>query len=173
MVSAIMYKFSPKEEISLETTLPLPLNNVIIPSEVPIFSSGNVYSNADAVIPPPRSSLSMMGGPAHLPEFHGYGGAGSSWPGYLPPAIPVLPPSFGGPHFEDLVIRILCPPDKIGRVIGKGGSSIKSVRQATGARVDVDDPKNASEQCIVTVTSSEVIRIGFSLSSRRMGMLFY
>ncbi|CAA6668076.1 unnamed protein product [Spirodela intermedia] len=116
-VSAIMYKFSPKEEISLETTLPELAPSVMMPSDVPIFPGGSIF---------PR----------------------------YPPAIPVLP-TFSGPRFEELVVRVLCPSDKIGRVIGKGGSSIKSVRQASGARVDVDDTKNMSEQCVVTVTSRE------------------
>lgn len=154
-VSAIMYKFSPKEEISLETTLPELTPSVIMPSDVPMFPGGSIFPSADSIVQPPRSSLPMMGAPAHVPEFHGYGDVGGGWPGY-PPAIPVLP-TFSGPRFEELVVRVLCPSDKIGRVIGKGGSSIKSVRQASGARVDVDDTKNTSEQCVVTVTSREVL----------------
>ncbi|XP_078432459.1 RNA-binding KH domain-containing protein [Wolffia australiana] len=156
-VSAIMYKFPPKEEISLETTLPHLSNNVIIPSDIPIFQGGNIFPTTDAIVPPPpRSSFSLMGGPTHMPEFHYSDSAGGTWPGYLPPSIPVLP-SFGGGRFEEFFIRIVCPSDKIGRVIGKGGNTIKSVRQATGARVDVDDLKNSSDQRVVTVASNECL----------------
>ena len=44
-------------------------------------------------------------------------------------------------HDQELIIRVLCPFDKIGRVIGRGGSSIKSVREASGAHVEIDDTK--------------------------------
>ena len=44
-------------------------------------------------------------------------------------------------HDQELIIRVLCPFDKIGRVIGRGGSSIKSVREAGGAHVEIDDTK--------------------------------
>ena len=44
-------------------------------------------------------------------------------------------------HGQELIIRVLCPFDKIGRIIGMGGSSIKSVREAGGAHVEIDDTK--------------------------------
>ena len=35
----------------------------------------------------------------------------------------------------------MCPFDKIGRVIGRGGNSIKSVKEASGVHVEIDDTK--------------------------------
>ncbi|KAJ0633580.1 putative K domain-containing protein [Helianthus annuus] len=52
-----------------------------------------------------------------------------------------------------LLLSVLYPFHKIGRVIGRGGASIKSVREASGARVDVDDTRR--DECIVTVQETE------------------
>jgi len=50
----------------------------------------------------------------------------------------------------------LCPGNKIGLVIGRAGSTIKGIRQGSGARIDVDDAKNDKEESIITITSTEV-----------------
>ncbi|MFS7892203.1 putative K domain-containing protein [Helianthus anomalus] len=42
---------------------------------------------------------------------------------------------------------------KIGHVIGRGGASIRSVREASGARFDVDDTRR--DECYVTVQAIE------------------
>uniref|UniRef100_A0A1D1YRC3 KH domain-containing protein At4g18375 n=1 Tax=Anthurium amnicola TaxID=1678845 RepID=A0A1D1YRC3_9ARAE len=153
-VSAIMYKFSPKEDISLDTTVPEPPPSIIIPADVPVFPAGTIFPGADAIVPPPRSAPSVIGAATHVPEFHGYTDSVGTWPGY-PSAVPVVS-AYGRPsRSEELVVRVLCPSDKIGRVIGKGGSSIKSVRQATGARIDIGDKKHEAEECIITITSTE------------------
>ncbi|KAF8391040.1 hypothetical protein HHK36_023340 [Tetracentron sinense] len=152
-VSAIMYKFSPREEISLEATVP-EVPPIIIPSDVPIYPSGGFYSRADHLVPPSRSVTSATGPTPHVSEHQGYMDTGSAWPMYSS-ALPVVS-SYGVPsRSEDLIVRLLCPMDKIGRVIGKGGSSIKSVRQASGARVEVDDTKDNRDECLITVTSTE------------------
>ncbi|XP_068656501.1 KH domain-containing protein At4g18375 [Aristolochia californica] len=152
-ISAIMYKFSPKEEISLETSVADLPPSIIIPSDVPIYPAGGFYSSADAMVAP-QSAPPVMGATPHVPEIHGYPDTSGGWPIYSS-ALPVVS-AYGGPtHSEEMIVRVLCPSDKIGRVIGKGGSSIKSVRQASGARIDVNDPKEDWDECVITVTSSE------------------
>lgn len=150
-VSAIMYKFSPREEIPLETSVSeAPPPSIIIPSDVSIYPAANFYQNPSDPLLTPRSV------PPVLPELHGYGDAGSTWPVYSS-ALPVVSGYGGASHSEELIVRLLCPFDKIGRVIGKGGSSIKGVRQTSGARVEVDDTKNGRDECIITVTATEVL----------------
>lgn len=144
-----MYKFGPKEEIPLDTNVPEALPNIIIPSDVPIFPSGGLYTGVD-----PRSVPPMLGA-AGIPELQGYPDAGSTWPVYSNP-LPLVSGYGGTSRPGELVVRVLCPSNTIGRVIGKGGSSIKSVRQASGACVDVDDTKANRGECIITVTSTEV-----------------
>ncbi|XP_077253858.1 RNA-binding KH domain-containing protein [Tasmannia lanceolata] len=152
-VSAIMYKFSPKEEISLDTTVPDLPPSIIIPSDVPIYPTSGYYHSAETMAPP-KSLPSVMGTTQHIPELHGY--ADTPWPMYSS-SLPVVSGYGGQSRSEELIVRVLCPSDKIGRVIGKGGSSIKNVRQATGARIDVDDTKEDRDECVITVTSTESV----------------
>ncbi|KAL0363585.1 UNVERIFIED_CONTAM: KH domain-containing protein [Sesamum calycinum] len=70
-------------------------------------------------------------------------------------ALPVVSGYGGASRTEELFIKVLCPSNKIGRVIGKGGSSIKSIRQDSGARVEVEDRKSNHNECVITVISTE------------------
>lgn len=149
-VSTIMYKFSPKENIPLDTSASEAPAGIIIPSDMPIYPAASFYSGADSLLAP-----SLLGTSQHVSELRGYSDIGSTWPVY-PSALPVVPGYGGSSRSEELVIRVLCPQDQIGRVIGKGGSAIKSVRQESGARVEVDDTKGNSDECIITVTATEV-----------------
>jgi poly(rC)-binding protein 3/4 len=70
--------------------------------------------------------------------------------------LPVIP-TYSAPKCSgELEFRVLCPGDKIGLVIGRGGATIKNIRQESGARIDVDDAKNGKEESIITITSTEV-----------------
>lgn len=91
----------------------------------------------------------------HVQEFPGYLDAGSTWPVYSS-ALPVVSGQTGASRTEELRIRLLCPCHNIGRVIGKGGNSIKSIRQASGAQVEVGDARAERDECIITVISKEV-----------------
>ncbi|KAK1375498.1 RNA-binding KH domain-containing protein [Heracleum sosnowskyi] len=122
-ISAIMYKFGPKEDISLDTAVPDVPPSIIIPSDVPVYPAAGLY-------------------PGH------------TWPVYSS-SVPVVSGYGGASRSEELIIKVLCSSSKIGRVIGKGGASIKSVRQTSGARVDVDDKKTDNNDCTITITSTE------------------
>ncbi|XVE51634.1 hypothetical protein DITRI_Ditri02bG0057500 [Diplodiscus trichospermus] len=153
-VSAIMYKFSPREEIPLETTVAEapPAPGIIIPSDVPIYPPGGLYSNSDHIVP--SRSVPPLLGTTHVQDLQGYADAGSTWPAYSSP-LPVVSGFAGVSRSEELIIRVLCPFNKIGRVIGRGGGTIKSMRQATGARIEVDDTKANRDECIITVIAME------------------
>lgn len=149
-VSTIIYKFAPKEEIPLDTTVPEVPPSIIIPADVPIYSAGGFYGGANPR-GPPRSAPHLTDVQAPELPVRGYADTGNMWP--------VVVPSYGGvSRSEELTVRVLCPSDKIGRVIGKGGSTIKSVRQASGAQIDVDDTKPTKDkynECLITITSTE------------------
>ncbi|XP_043687736.1 KH domain-containing protein At4g18375-like [Telopea speciosissima] len=152
-ISCIMYKFSPREDVSLETSVPEAPPSIIIPSDVPIYPGG-FYPSADPIVPASRSMPSIMGATPHVQDLPGYADTGSAWPVYSN-ALPMVSGYAAPSRSEELTVRMLCPYDKIGRVIGKGGSSIKSVRQASGARIEVDDKKVDREECLITITSTE------------------
>lgn len=151
-VSAIMYKFTPKEAIPLDTSVP-EAPPIIIPSDLPVYPAG-LYPSVDSLLP--SRSLSSILGATHLPELQGYADTGGRWPVYSSP-LPVVSGFGSGSRSQELIVRVLCPPNTIGRVIGKGGSSIKSVRQASGARIEVDDARANREECIITIIATEVL----------------
>ncbi|CAN1141284.1 KH domain-containing protein At4g18375 [Linum perenne] len=151
-VSAIMYKFGPKEVVPLVTTVPDAAPSIIIPSDVPIYSTAGLYSNADHLLH--TRSLPSIIGPTHVPEHQGYGDASGSWP-ICSSTLPILPSLGSAARLEELIVRVLCPFSKIGRVIGKGGGTIKSIRQASGACIEVDDAKVDRDECLITVIAAE------------------
>lgn len=151
-VSAIMYKFTPREEIPLETSVPEAPPSIIIPSDVPIYPHGGLYQSTDPIIPP--RSLPQIIGATNVQDLQGYADTGNTWPIYSS-ALPMVSGFGGASQSEELAVRVLCPFDKIGRVIGKGGGTIKSIRQASGARIEVDDTKNDRNECIITITATE------------------
>lgn len=153
-VSAIMYKFPPKEDISLDTNVPDAPPSIIIPSDIPIYPPGGLYPASDPIIPA-RSMPQILGATTNLQQLQGYANTGNTWSLYSS-ALPVVSGLDGASQSEELIIRMLCPFDKIGRVIGKGGGTIKGIRQASGARIEVDDSKANRDECVIAITATEV-----------------
>ena len=57
---------------------------------------------------------------------------------------------------EDVTFRILCPKDKIGSIIGKGGSIVRSIRDETGAKISIDVSSDVGDERVVRVSAPEV-----------------
>ncbi|XP_073281682.1 RNA-binding KH domain-containing protein RCF3-like isoform X2 [Primulina huaijiensis] len=77
----------------------------------------------------------------HGPPFsHGFHDAGVSIPGRMN-----LPP-------EILSFRLLCSGEKVGGVIGKGGSIVKTVQHETGCEIKVLDGVGDSEDRIIVIS---------------------
>ncbi|CAA2969498.1 KH domain-containing At4g18375 [Olea europaea subsp. europaea] len=153
-ISAIMYKFSPKEDIPLDPSVQGTQTppSIIIPSDVPVYPATGFYQSVDPIISS-RSIPSILG-PAHAPDIPSRTDAGNTWPVYSS-ALPVVSGYGDASRSEELAIRVLCPSNKIGRVIGKGGSSIKRIRQDSGAHIEVEDPKANNNECVITIISTE------------------
>ncbi|XP_047313388.1 KH domain-containing protein At4g18375-like [Impatiens glandulifera] len=150
VISTIMYKFNPKEEIPVDTTMPEPPPSIIIPSDVPMYSSSGMYTSIDSIL---SSRHAPVLGSAHISEYP-YADTGGAFPIYSS-TVPEVSGFGGNARSEKLTIKVLCPSGKIGRVIGKGGCSIKNIRQSSGALIDVDDAKGKGDDCIITVISNE------------------
>eukprot|EP00249_Psilotum_nudum_P023906 c29024_g2_i1 orf=101-2146(+) len=56
---------------------------------------------------------------------------------------------------EELVFRILCPLDKVGCIIGRGGSIIRSLRDEIGAGIRVADAVPGSDERVVIISAME------------------
>lgn len=57
---------------------------------------------------------------------------------------------------REFSLRLVCPTENLGAVIGKGGSVIKQIRQESGAFVVVDSSGADEDDCIISVSSMEV-----------------
>ncbi|XP_013598581.1 PREDICTED: KH domain-containing protein At4g18375 [Brassica oleracea var. oleracea] len=154
-VSAIMYKFSPKEQIPLDATVQEAPASIIIPSDLSIYPQTGLYQSQDPIFQHGANVPSFIG---TLPQ--GYGETAT--PVFSSSALPVVHHgTFGGgssSRQEELVVKVLCSSSNIGRVIGKGGSTIKGIRQASGSRIEVNDSRarvNHDEDCVIIVTSKE------------------
>ena len=78
--------------------------------------------------------------------------------GFAPRDLPL--PLVSTPLPEDMVYRILCPAPKIGSVIGKGGSIIKTLRQESGAKIKIADAIPGVDERVIIISSAERVDRG-------------
>ncbi|RID78100.1 hypothetical protein BRARA_A00954 [Brassica rapa] len=130
-VSATMYKTNPREQIPLDsTTVQDTPASVIVPSEV----SSYVYQRAG------------------VPSFVN----ASEFQGYAETTSPAVSHGFGGSSgSKELVLKVLCPVSSIGRVIGREGSTINGMREASGSRIEVNKANHGDDECVIIVTATE------------------
>ncbi|ESQ55565.1 hypothetical protein EUTSA_v10027583mg [Eutrema salsugineum] len=57
---------------------------------------------------------------------------------------------------EELVLKVLCPLSNIGRVVGRDGSTVKGMREASGSRIEVNRAKHSDDECVIIVTATEI-----------------
>lgn len=100
-------------------------------SSASIYRSGGAYVNMNAGTP----LLSSLVGP-----YRGYRNNGGEWAASL----------------KDFSLRLVCPTENVGAVIGKGGSIIKQIRQESGASIKIDTSVAEGEECIISVSAKEV-----------------
>ncbi|XP_060215309.1 RNA-binding KH domain-containing protein RCF3-like isoform X1 [Lycium barbarum] len=56
---------------------------------------------------------------------------------------------------KDFAVRLVCPTENVGAVIGKGGSIIKQLRQESGAGIKVDSAAAEGDDCVIFVSAKE------------------
>eukprot|EP00253_Pinus_taeda_P034785 PITA_34785 len=145
-VSTFLYKHPPKEQIRWSDNLSATNTTSLLPSGPPILGT---YASS------------------YVPALRGYGSeAQSSWPLSYNPTLLAIAPKYGKSTAEksgeEFRIPIVCPNDKIGGVIGKGGNIIKSMRKDTGASIKVEEADSDSDKCVIIVSSTELANDGVS-----------
>ncbi|KAL6567699.1 hypothetical protein OROGR_001367 [Orobanche gracilis] len=58
---------------------------------------------------------------------------------------------------KEFKLRLVCPTENLGAVIGKGGAVIKQIRQNSGAFIVVDSNGADGDDCIISVSSKEML----------------
>lgn len=93
-------------------------------------------------LPPPRgSALQPLGRPPSLEADR------------VPPMDLRTPPP--SPP-QEVVFRILCSSDRVGGVIGKGGTIIRALQNETGAQIVVGASIAECDERVITITCMEV-----------------
>lgn len=57
---------------------------------------------------------------------------------------------------EEVVFKLLCQLDKVGSLIGKGGSIIRTFQSETGASIKIVDAAPDSDERVVVISAQEV-----------------
>lgn len=57
---------------------------------------------------------------------------------------------------EEVVFKLLCQVDKVGSLIGKGGSVIRHLQNETGAYIKIADAPPDSDERVVVISAREV-----------------
>lgn len=92
----------------------------------------------------------------------------------------IYPSQFGPEDFDcftpphdreapsEFSMKILCLADRIGVVIGKGGSNVRQLEQETGASIHVENVSQVSDEKAIRVSSFEVcIELIFLLTTAK------
>ncbi|OVA04991.1 K Homology domain [Macleaya cordata] len=115
---------------------PAPPMGNMLPQGNPMWS----HRNSGPHVPPP------------MPWAGGYGNESS---GYGRGGFNGIPTPNNGKASDEFSMKILCSAEKIGGVIGKGGSNVKQVQQETGANIHVEDTAPEADERVILVSSYE------------------
>lgn len=76
-------------------------------------------------------------------------------------------------HFvkEDVTFRILCPKEKIGSIIGKGGNIIRNLREETGAKISIDVSASEGDERVVCISAMETSEDTFSKAQNAISIV--
>jgi polyribonucleotide nucleotidyltransferase len=72
-------------------------------------------------------------------------------------------------RYAPRLLFVKIDPDKIGKLIGPGGKTIKGIQEATGARIEVDDDGNVMISC-VDVNGAEAAKQQVELLTEEIGV---
>ncbi|KAG6503045.1 RNA-binding KH domain-containing protein RCF3-like [Zingiber officinale] len=81
-----------------------------------------------------------------MPDFHQ--GMGSPFPKFHESGPPIHPQISA----EPITFRLLCPAEKVGIVIGKGGNTVKTLQNETGCEVKVTETTPESDNRIIIIS---------------------
>ncbi|KAI5074099.1 hypothetical protein GOP47_0010060 [Adiantum capillus-veneris] len=155
-VSSRLYENPPRDRISGGSAEGF----YMPPGPTPVVAGSGLYPSGSYVHQggPFLTPAHMGGNVVGLGSFYGASGYGTAWSASLPSSYAVSGGHVGGTEDaveEDLVLRVLCPNDKVGSLIGKGGSVIRKMREDTGAHIRVGDPMPDVDERVVEITSTE------------------
>lgn len=109
-------------------------------SQQSILSSPSIYRSGIAFNNPHVGGGPPMGGTSLMGQYGTYKNDGRDWSSAT----------------TEFALRLVCPTENLGAVIGKGGAVIKQIRQESGAFIVVDSAGADANDCIISVSAKEV-----------------
>ncbi|KAL5562682.1 hypothetical protein UlMin_032429 [Ulmus minor] len=73
---------------------------------------------------------------------------------------------------QEVVFKILCAKDKVGGVIGKGGSIVRSLQSETGATISIGEALAECDDRLITITASENLESRYSPAQKAVVLVF-
>lgn len=150
-VTARLHENPPKERFPLNNPVSGFAQNPFVPSAGHLFSSANIL---------PQGFAPVGFSPAAIGGYRSESGAG--WP--LGSAGLTGITGLGGAaqrrddgSAEEFSFQMLCRNERIGGVIGKGGSTINQIRHETGATIKVVDQESDCDERVILVSSKEYV----------------
>nr|KYP61193.1 KH domain-containing protein At4g18375 family [Cajanus cajan] len=74
--------------------------------------------------------------------------------------------------FGEVTFKILCSNDRVGAIIGKGGSIVKALQNESGATISFGPSVDACEDRLVTITASENPELRYSPAQKAVDLVF-
>ncbi|XP_071927824.1 KH domain-containing protein At4g18375 [Coffea arabica] len=101
-----------------------------------LLSSASIYRSGSGLVNPGVGAplISSLVGP-----YRGYKSAGADH----------------STSVKEFSLRLVCPNENVGAVIGKGGGIIKQIRQESGASIKVDTSVAEGDECMISVSAKE------------------
>ncbi|CAK9136319.1 unnamed protein product [Ilex paraguariensis] len=103
-----------------------------------LLSSSSIY-RASGTFMGPNTGAPLMGVTSLMGPYGSYKSDGGDWSASV----------------KEFSLRLVCPTENIGGVIGKGGGIIKQIRQESGASIKVDSSNAEGDDCIIAVSAKE------------------
>ncbi|KAL1364948.1 hypothetical protein AAHE18_03G253200 [Arachis hypogaea] len=73
---------------------------------------------------------------------------------------------------QEVMFRILCSDDRVGAVIGKGGSIVRALQSDTGANINIFPPFPDCEDRLITITAMENPETRYSPAQKAVVLVF-
>eukprot|EP00252_Welwitschia_mirabilis_P004500 TRINITY_DN14833_c0_g1_i1.p1 TRINITY_DN14833_c0_g1~~TRINITY_DN14833_c0_g1_i1.p1 ORF type:complete len:634 (-),score=87.33 TRINITY_DN14833_c0_g1_i1:601-2502(-) len=140
-VSTQLHENPPKERLQLTNSVYG--QNPYLPSAGHMFPSGGVI---------PAGGASMVGIAPHYSALTGYGGDAPWSMAYSGLGRSRRRDGSGAEEFQ---FQMLCKNERIGGIIGKGGSTINQMRQETGAQIKLGDQVPDCDETVIFVSAKE------------------
>lgn len=154
-----MYKINPREQIPLVSTGQVVTASSIVPSDLSnsVYPQTGFYSNQDHILQH-KAGVPSYFNALSVSDCQGYAETIANPMPVFASSLPVTHGFCGSSRREELVLKVLCPLTNTIRVIGKGGSTIERIREASGSRIEVNDSRTkcGDDECVIIVTATEV-----------------